>query len=112
MNKNFVHYLVWLIPIRSLRDKARWKLLDNVFSRDFCHWLNYQTYKDKIKNKKTFFVTNEWLIDEKEFFINKAIGWSLRDYSKTNTKWVRDFIKRHKNSMNNLSIREASKYIL
>lgn len=31
MNKNFVHYLVWLIPIRSLRDKARWKLLDNVF---------------------------------------------------------------------------------
>lgn len=21
MNKNFVHYLVWLIPIRSLRDK-------------------------------------------------------------------------------------------
>ena len=25
-----------------------------------------------------------------EFFINKAIGWSLRDYSKTNPAWVRD----------------------
>ena len=23
-----------------------------------------------------------------EFFINKAIGWSLRDYSKTNPEWV------------------------
>lgn len=46
-----------------------------------------------------------------EFFINKAIGWSLRDYSKTNPNWVRDFINRHKSAMNSLSIREASKYI-
>ena len=28
------------------------------------------TSKIKIKNKKTFFVTNEWLIDEKEFYNN------------------------------------------
>jgi 3-methyladenine DNA glycosylase AlkD len=47
----------------------------------------------------------------KEFFINKAIGWSLRDYSKTNPGWVRKFIGKHKNRMANLSIREASKYI-
>ena len=58
MNKNFVHYLVWLIPIRSLRDKIRWKIMkDNIITRNFCYWVNYQTYKDKIKNKKTFFVT-------------------------------------------------------
>lgn len=29
MNKNFVHYLVWLIPIRSLRDKARCKIIES-----------------------------------------------------------------------------------
>lgn len=46
-----------------------------------------------------------------EFFINKAIGWSLRDYSKTNPEWVRKFIERHKDKMASLSIREASKYI-
>ncbi len=46
-----------------------------------------------------------------EFFINKAIGWSLRDYSKTNPQWVRDFIQKHQNQMAKLSIREASKYI-
>ncbi|WP_455543257.1 DNA alkylation repair protein [Intestinibacter sp.] len=46
-----------------------------------------------------------------EFFINKAIGWSLRDYSKTNPTWVREFIKNHKDEMDKLSIREASKYI-
>lgn len=48
---------------------------------------------------------------QSEFFINKAIGWSLREYSKTNPKWVRGFIAKHKNKMAALSIREASKYI-
>lgn len=47
----------------------------------------------------------------KEFFINKAIGWSLRDYSKTNPDWVRDFIIRNKEKMHSLSIKEASKYV-
>lgn len=46
-----------------------------------------------------------------EFFINKAIGWSLRDYSKTNPVWVADFIARHHKSLSQLSIREASKYL-
>lgn len=46
-----------------------------------------------------------------EFFINKAIGWALREYSKTNPKWVRDFINKYNDKMNNLSIKEASKYI-
>lgn len=46
-----------------------------------------------------------------EFFINKAIGWSLREYSKTNPVWVSEFIKKHKEKMSKLSIREAVKYI-
>jgi 3-methyladenine DNA glycosylase AlkD len=46
-----------------------------------------------------------------EFFINKAIGWSLREYSKTNPDWVRNFIERCRDHMSKLSIREASKYI-
>ncbi|NLW42296.1 MAG: DNA alkylation repair protein [Tissierellia bacterium] len=46
-----------------------------------------------------------------EFFINKAIGWALRDYSKTNPDWVRNFIGNHWEKMSKLSIREGSKYI-
>lgn len=46
-----------------------------------------------------------------EFFIKKAIGWSLREYSKTNPDWVNNFIVMYKDYMNPLSIREASKYI-
>jgi 3-methyladenine DNA glycosylase AlkD len=46
-----------------------------------------------------------------EFFINKAIGWSLRDYSKTNPHWVSEFIETYSSRMASLSIREASKYL-
>lgn len=46
-----------------------------------------------------------------EFFINKAIGWALRDYAKTNPQWVRDFLNDHQHKMARLSIREASKYL-
>jgi 3-methyladenine DNA glycosylase AlkD len=47
----------------------------------------------------------------KEFFINKAIGWSLREYSKTNPGWVNKFIDTYRQRMSPLSIREASKYL-
>lgn len=45
----------------------------------------------------------------KEFFINKAIGWALREYSKTNKSWVEEFIKG--NTLSSLSVREGSKYL-
>ena len=47
----------------------------------------------------------------KEFFVNKAIGWALRDYSKTNPEFVKGFINRHTDELDVLSIKEASKYI-
>ena len=50
-------------------------------------------------------------LGQTEFFINKAIGWALRDYSKTNPGWVRDFIERHRAEMSAFSIREGSKYL-
>ncbi len=48
-------------------------------------------------------------IDSKEFFHKKAIGWALRQYSKYNPEYVRDFIDHTK--LQALSIREASKYL-
>ncbi len=46
-----------------------------------------------------------------EFFINKVISWALRDYSKINPNWVRDFIEAHHTEMATLSIKEGSKYL-
>nr|WP_313897794.1 DNA alkylation repair protein [Bacillus litorisediminis] len=47
--------------------------------------------------------------DSKEFFIQKAIGWALREYSKTNPASVKKFIQ--ENELPKLSIREGSKYL-
>ena len=50
-------------------------------------------------------------LNSSEFFINKAIAWALRDYSKTNPEWVREFIENHVSDMAPLSIKEGSKYL-
>ncbi|MCX6583887.1 MAG: DNA alkylation repair protein [Candidatus Aminicenantes bacterium] len=49
------------------------------------------------------------LADSKEFFIRKAIGWALREYSKTNPAAVIKFVESH--PLSNLSKREALKVI-
>jgi len=63
------------------------------------------------KNTDTQLLSNYILrlADRKEFFIRKAIGWVLREYSKTNKQWVKNFIQTNKLSA--LSYREASKYV-
>lgn len=48
---------------------------------------------------------------EKEFFIRKAIGWALREYSKANPEAVRGFLAEHSGQLSGLSLREASKYV-
>lgn len=81
-------------------------------SDDF--WLNRSAILFQLKYKNE---TNTELLEvtilphlaSKEFFIQKAIGWALREYSKTNPEWVRKFI--HNNRLANLSVREGSKYL-
>ena len=71
-------------------------------------------YQLSLKDKVDKQVLDEILVNnlgDSEFFINKAIGWALRDYSKFNPEWVREFLEKNKNDMVNLSLREASKYL-
>jgi len=49
------------------------------------------------------------LLSSNEFFIQKAIGWVLREYSKTNAQYVIKFIENHQ--LKPLSQREAMKWI-
>ncbi|MFC7321384.1 DNA alkylation repair protein [Halobacillus campisalis] len=55
------------------------------------------------------FQTIDQLKEEKEFFIEKAIGWALREYSKTNPKLVINFIQTQ--NLSSLSKREALKWL-
>jgi 3-methyladenine DNA glycosylase AlkD len=64
--------------------------------------------KDKMDAEFLAHVINS-LLGSDEFFINKAIGWALRDYSRTNPKWVVDFVAKTK--LHSLSKREALRLI-
>lgn len=50
------------------------------------------------------------LIDENEFFIQKAIGWVLRQYAYTDPKWVKQFVLKNSSCMSNLAKREAMRH--
>lgn len=51
------------------------------------------------------------LAHEKDFFIRKAIGWALREHSKTRPGAVEDFITAHRGELSGLSVREGMKRI-
>ncbi len=65
-------------------------------------------YKDKT-DEELLYYTIERLQNEKEFFIQKAIGWALREYGKTAPDSVMDFIQSHR--LAPLSRREALKHL-
>lgn len=50
-------------------------------------------------------------LGRREFFLAKAIGWALREYSKADPAWVADYIDRTGGALAPLAVREASKYI-
>jgi 3-methyladenine DNA glycosylase AlkD len=49
---------------------------------------------------------------EKEFFIRKAIGWTLREYSYTAPSAVKDFLISNRETLSGLSFREGSKQLV
>lgn len=51
------------------------------------------------------------VIQQKEFFLQKAIGWSLRQHAKTDPDYVHAFVRTH-TSMSNLAKREALKHLI
>lgn len=85
-----------------------WRNSNNMWLRrtSILFQLNY-------KNKTDFPLLASIINDNlgsKEFFINKAIGWALREYSKTDRAAVIEFCEQ--NPLHILSRREALKWII
>ncbi|MGI8314076.1 DNA alkylation repair protein [Halobacillus mangrovi] len=68
----------------------KWRHSRNLWVRrsSILHQLKYKGQT----NEKLLFETIDVLKDEKEFFIEKAIGWALREYSKTNSEAVVNYL--------------------
>lgn len=86
---------------------ASWMESENIWLQRSC--LLFQL-KYKLDLDKEFLSSViQPLLGSKEFFLNKAIGWVLREYSKTNSGWVIRYVD--KTALAGLSKREALRLI-
>ena len=67
-------------------------------------------WKKKTDTNRLFTYCRE-VMHEPDFFIRKAIGWALRQYSKTDPIEVKQFIQNNQHKLSPLSIKEGSKYV-
>jgi 3-methyladenine DNA glycosylase AlkD len=51
------------------------------------------------------------MLDEREFFIRKAIGWVLREVSKKRPELTYMFLRKHRDRVSRLSLQEGAKYL-
>lgn len=104
---NLVGAYFKLFPEQIIPVTKKWMNSDNMWLQRTC--LIFQLkYKEEIDTDLlTDYILQ--LKDTKEFFINKAIGWILREYTRKNPEWVIDFVNKYE--LSNLSKREALKLI-
>jgi len=68
-----------------------WSIDENIWLRRIA--IDHQLLRKEKTNTELLEKILKNNLGQVEFFINKAIGWALRDYSKTNSEWVKNFIE-------------------
>jgi 3-methyladenine DNA glycosylase AlkD len=93
-------------PEQIITVTGRWNQSDNIWLQrsSLLFQLLYKKEMDTALLKKYIL----HLRNSKEFFIQKAIGWILRQYARTDPKWVKQFVK--ENELAPLSKKEALKH--
>jgi 3-methyladenine DNA glycosylase AlkD len=94
-------------PEQIILYTQRWNESNNM-------WLQRSSiiFQNKWKEKTNPALLEKYILthtSSKEFFIRKAIGWALREYSAINPKWVLNFVETHQ--LSGLSKREAIRNI-
>jgi len=97
------------------RSDLRGQIVD--WSRDENMWIRRTSlichnHHKKETDQQLLFATCLQLAHEKEFFIRKAIGWALREYSYAAPTAVNAFVLKNKDSLSPLSFREAVKHLV
>ncbi|WP_271764934.1 DNA alkylation repair protein [Aquimarina algiphila] len=85
----------------------KWLVSNHIWLQRSCLLFQLK-YKEKLDPVFLSYVINS-LTGTQEFFINKAIGWVLREYSRTNPEWVVEFT--NKTELSRLSRKEALRLI-
>lgn len=101
--------------LRDHADFMRGVLLD--WTRDADLWRRRSAIIAQLKFKadtdlELLLAAIEPAMGSTEFFLRKAIGWALREHSKTDPAFVIDFVTRNAAALSGLSKREAFKVML
>ncbi len=104
---NLVGRLATEHPKQSYDTLYQWIASENM-------WLNRTAIIHQLKFKdfvNTDFLTHSIVphLKNKEFFLQKAIGWSLRQYAVYNPQWVIAFLEAYQ--IKGLALREATKHM-
>ena len=107
---------VGLIGILLMKNRSKMSLILDKWIEDENLWIRRSAILAHLKHKEN--MDQDKLFNyclqcahEKEFFIQKAIGWVLREYSKTEPEIVRSFIEDNASVLSNLSKREGMKWL-
>lgn len=90
-------------PEQIERYVEKWLKSNNIWLQR-CAVLFQLKYRQELNTELLSGIINS-LLGSNEFFINKAIGWVLREYGKVNAIWVKEFVLN--TELSNLSRREA-----
>lgn len=107
---------IWLVGIALKKDRTRLEPKMNKWIRDPDMWIRRTAILSQNRHKSE---TNEAMLfehcldraHEKEFFIRKAIGWALREYSYAAPQSVRKFLDKNKDKLSPLSLKEGAKQL-
>lgn len=104
---NVVGKFARMFPEQMKATLNRWESHDSFWIRRACLIFQLRYRKETDLVLLQYFIRRFKL--EREFFIQKAIGWSLREVSKWNPTWVAEVVQTEQ--LIGLAKREASKYI-
>lgn len=104
---NIAGMLFKRFPELKMQYIEKWMKSGNLWLLRSC--LIHQLRYNKTTEGALLFILCERLADHPDFFIRKAIGWSLRQYSKFSPEAVIEFVNDHK--LSNLSRKEALKVV-
>lgn len=87
----------------------RWSSSENLWMRRASLVSQILLFREGKGDSKLFFRLAEKMLDEKEFFIRKAIGWTVREMSKADPGTAYDFLMKIKGRASGLTLREGAK---
>lgn len=94
---------------RALEHLKRWSKDPNFWMRRAALLSQLLLFRDGKGDKGLFYSFADGMLEEKEFFIRKAIGWVLREMSKVEAEEVFRFVVEHQERMAGVTFREATR---